>query len=161
MVADECRIQETPNPYYRWGEKGKSPVSKVRRSHNSVSFYGALSRNNKKVISHLCKVQNSTETINFLEEIKKRYCHKGTVLLVWDNASWHRSNEVRNWLEENPNVIELMNFPPYCPDLNPQEHVWKTLKNELTEIVHKFDFRQVTDRACRLLLTKKFDYHIF
>jgi transposase len=54
-----------------------------------------------------------------------------------------------------------MNFPPYCPELNPQEHVWKEVRRELSEVIHEFNFQQVVDRACRILLTKKFEYSIF
>lgn len=124
-----------------------------------MSFYGALSYKSKKEICQISHKQDSVETIKFLELIKAEYKDQdGVVLLVWDNASWHKSKEVKKWLEENPGVVELMNFPPYSPDLNPQEHVWKEMKREVSKIVGLGDFNQVVDRACRFLNTKRFDY---
>lgn len=123
-----------------------------------MSFYSGVSLNTKKLISHICTKQNSKETITWLNLVKKRYQAKGLVLIVWDNASWHKSKEVKRWLDENPNVVELMNFPPYSPDINPQEHVWKRMRKDLSEIIHQYEFKEVTDRACRFLNTEKFDY---
>lgn len=161
MVADEFRLQETPHAFYRWNTRGESPVVKIKNSSESKSFYGALSKNNHKVLTHVCDKQNSDETIKFLEHIKQFYQDKGEVLVIWDNASWHKSNKVKEWLVKNPNIIKLANFPPYSPQLNPQEHVWKEVRRELSEIIHDYTFRQVVDRACRVLLNTKFKYSIF
>lgn len=159
MVADECKIQREPNPFYRWNIKGNTPVVKVdRKKGEAVSFYAGLSLNTKQEIAYLTKEhQTSRETCFFLDEIKRRYQGKGKVLLVWDGAM-HHMGKVKNWLTKNPGVVELFKFPPYCPDLNPQEHVWKTLRAELATIVHSVTYEQLIDRACRFLNTNTFDY---
>lgn len=159
VVADECKIQREPNRFYRWNTKGQTPIIKVnRKKGDAVSFYGGLSLKTKREIAYLTtEHQTSQETCFFLDEIKKRYQGKGTVLLVWDGAR-HHMGEVKNWLIRNPGVVELWKFPPYCPDLNPQEHVWKALRAELATIVHRVTYTQLIDRACRFLLTKIFEY---
>lgn len=159
VVADECKIQKEPNRFSRWNQKGQTPILKVdRKKDDSVSFYAGLSLKSKQEIAYLTKEhQTGHETCFFLNEIKKRYQGKGTVLLVWDGAR-HHMGEVKNWLIKNPGVVELFKFPPYCPDLNPQEHVWKALRVELSIIVHSVTYSQLIDRACRFLLTKTFDY---
>ena len=45
-------------------------------------------------------------------------------ILIIDNASWHRrkSNKWHKW--------EAMYLPPYSPDLNPIEQIWRVLKNK-------------------------------
>lgn len=161
VVADECRIQEEPNEFYRWSLKRNPPIIKVRKEKQNVSFYGGLSLKTKKVTAHLCDWQNSEETCLFLEEIKKKYEGKGTVLLIWDNASWHKSEKIRGWLKDNPGVIELFNFPPYAPELNPQEHVWKALRDELSDVVGVYTFEEVIDRACLFLRINTFDYKLY
>jgi len=158
VVADECKIQREPNSFYRWSYRGKTPVVKVDRKKGGVSFYGGLSLKTKKQIGYITEErQTSYETCFFLDEIKRKYQGQGKILLVWDGAR-HHLGEVKQWLKDNPNVVELFQFPPYCPDLNPQEHVWKTLRAELSTIVHRVDYRELIDRACKFLRTQTFDY---
>ncbi len=49
------------------------------------------------------------------------------ILLLWDRAPWHRGKPIEKVLEENPR-LEIVYFPPGCPELNPQEHVWKEVR---------------------------------
>lgn len=159
VVADECKIQREPNAFYRWSIKGKTPVIRVnRKKGDAISFYGGLSLTTKREIGYITKErQTGVETCKFLEEIRRRYEGKGTVLLVWDGAM-HHQGDVKGWLTKHPGVVELFKFPPYCPDLNPQEHVWKALRKELSTIVHAVSYEQLIDRACRFLLSHRFDY---
>lgn len=159
VVADECKIQKEPNRFYRWNTKGQTPIVKVNRNKDdTISFYAGLSLKTKGEIVYLTSAhQTSHETCHFLDEIKQRYEGKGVILLVWDGAR-HHLGEVKEWLKKNPGVVELFKFPPYCPDLNPQEHVWKALRSDLATIVHKVTYSQLIDRACYFLKTRTFNY---
>lgn len=159
VVADECKIQREPNAFYRWNATGHTPIVNVdRKKGDAVSFYGGLSLATQREIAYLTNEhQTSRETCCFLETIKKRYYGKGNILLVWDGAM-HHMGKVKDWLKRNPGIIELWTFPPYCPDLNPQEHVWKALRAELATMVDQVTYTQLIDRACRFLNTKTFAY---
>ncbi len=56
----------------------------------------------------------------FLEELSRRYADDELVLVL-DGASWHRSGGV-------PSNIRLVCLPPYSPELNPVEQLWKGLR---------------------------------
>ena len=43
-----------------------------------------------------------------------------------DNAPIHTANAIREWLQGEG--IRVLDWPPYSPDLNPQEHLWWHLK---------------------------------
>ena len=45
------------------------------------------------------------------------------MLLVMDNAIWHKSSTL-----EIPGNIELTFIPPYIPEMNPIEQVWKEIR---------------------------------
>jgi transposase len=50
-------------------------------------------------------------------------------IYMHDNASIHSAYIVQDWLRDE--AIEIMDWPPYSPDLNPIENLWKQLKDEI------------------------------
>lgn len=64
---------------------------------------------------------NGPRVLCFLVDILKEL--PGKILLVWDNASIHRTAEIKGFLRR-PDVtkrLEVMALPPYAPELNPEE----------------------------------------
>ena len=45
---------------------------------------------------------------------------------VHDNASIHIAKKVKAWFEEQG--VDVQDWAPYSPDMNPIEHMWKALK---------------------------------
>ena len=183
---DEMRFEEWFNPFYRWAEKGKTPVCQFEQNRdNQQSFFGGLSLKTKKEFVHLADRQNTHELINFLEVIKNKYqkeieerltehlvrleeinrgkkeaerVYEGLILIFLDGAGFHRSGELKAYLSQNYGIFELFRFPTYSPDLNPQEHVWKALRKHLDKVWGQYSFSQMIDRACFFLRTQKFNY---
>lgn len=177
---DEMSLQREHNPFYRWSKKGETTkVRFARDKSKKVYFFGGLSFRDKTQIAHLAETKKSLDFIKFLEEVKRRYRreitqklpqhleslresedgkYKGLVLVVLDGDSTHRSNETKAWLEKNYGMLEFLRLPTYSPDLNPQEHVWRALRKHLSRVEGKYTFGQTIDRACRFLLTQKFNY---
>ena len=68
------------------------------------------------------------------------------IVLVCDGAAWHKSGALKRF----PN-IELMFIPPYTPEMNPIEQIWKELRargfhNEVFQTLEK-----VVDRLCNTI----------
>ncbi len=53
------------------------------------------------------------------------------ILLLLDRAPWHHGPALDQVLGENPR-LELVYFPPACPDLNPHEHVWERTRDAVS-----------------------------
>jgi transposase len=77
--------------------------------------------------------------VHFLEHLVT--CLPGRrILLLWDRAPWHKG-AARAFIEAHPD-LEMVYFPPGCPDLNPQEHVWKQTRDA---VGHLWDYRHIGD----------------
>lgn len=87
--------------------------------------------------------QNDLLSMNiFLEHLSAAY-PDDYIILVCDGAAWHKSGSLQLF----PN-IELMFIPPYTPEMNPIEQIWKELRargfhNEVFQTLDK-----VVDRLC-------------
>ena len=78
----------------------------------------------------------------FLAELSKAY-PDDYILMVADGAAWHKSKSLMV-----PDNIEILPLPPYTPEMNPIEPIWKELrkrgfKNETFQTLNK-----VVDRLC-------------
>lgn len=167
LVADEVRISIEANPYYAWSLKGHTPIKKKKMEvHKSKVIFGALSIKTGKVLGHKCQKQNGMEAVKLLERAKQYhtayYADTGKkILLLWDNAGSHKSAEVKQWLTDNPNMVELDNFPPYSPEFNPIEHVWKELKKHVNNLRGSATLDEIMMTATKFLKNRKFHYKLF
>lgn len=65
--------------------------------------------------------------MTYLKELLESTSRK--ILLIWDNASWHKSAETIAFLRsEEGKRLWVARLPPYSPELNPDELVWGNLK---------------------------------
>lgn len=53
---------------------------------------------------------------------------RGRIILVWDNINPHKSAAVRRFVHDHRRRLSLEYLPPYAPELNPDEWVWRYLK---------------------------------
>ena len=88
---------------------------------------------------------NTNCTNTFLAELSKQY-QKDWILLVCDGAAWHRSKTL-----VCPRNIRLLPIPPYTPEMNPIEQIWKQLRSMgfRNEVFHSLT--DVVDRLCETI----------
>lgn len=72
--------------------------------------------------------KNSATFISFLEELLVKRYPTGRIVLVMDNASYHKSASVLAALSLFEHRVMVIWLPPYCSDLNPIERFWRYLK---------------------------------
>jgi transposase len=89
------------------------------------------------------------------EQLEKR--GKTALILIWDNASWHISKEVRNWIcTHNRSVrqqgqgarIVACYLPSKSPWLNRIEPHWAHGKRHIVEPARLLTAQEVADRVC-------------
>ena len=160
LTADESRITWEAEIRRAWLKKNEKTVVKVHRSNEYQNYFGALNLKSKKAHTIQLSWQDTDEIIRALEELLKSYPGK-RICLLWDNARWHKSKKLRQQLAKGNSLehFHLINFPPYAPDVNPEEHVWRFGKDMLgNHSLHSFEeTRNLFEQS---ITGKTFDYKI-
>lgn len=125
-------------------------------SRKNMSLYGFLDVQTGEETAYCAEMQNSKNTIVALKNLAEKYKDK-RIVLFWDNASWHKSEEVRDYLKTTTQ-FKLYNFPPYAPDLNPQEHIWKEMKEKIFGNRFIKNFKETIGQTIDFLNSTKFQY---
>lgn len=130
FAADETRIVWEAIIRRLWLPKGKRTVIKVEKKRKAQSFIGFLDLKTGKNLLFKLSWQKQDTIIPVLEELTQQYPDK-RICIVWDNARFHRGKKIKAKLSTTLKKIHLVNLPPYAPDYNPQEYVWRYGKDRL------------------------------
>lgn len=128
FFQDESIVLMNPTIKKGWFLKGSKPVQLVSGSRKKTCMFGAVSEG-KKVLMYADKTD-----IKSFKKFLKKLSKLGKCLLVLDNSSWHKSKKVRKYAETLGIVLWFL--PPYSPELNPIEQLWRMVKNSVTYRMH-------------------------
>ncbi len=158
LTEDEMVLSTQTTTQKIWLKQGDYPKIEVASQRRQRSIYGFL--NIKTGQEHAFKKprQNSEMTIECLKAIRNRYKDK-EILLLWDNAQWHHAGMVKAFTQ-NDQHIEVIPFPAYTPEENPQEHVWKAGRTSVTHNRFIDDIDEATDDFVHYLNKTKFKYKL-
>lgn len=132
VFCDESYFHIFRNTIGSWTIEKKIIIEKVNPNY-ALMVFGAISAKGKSSIE-ICdkgfKI-NSETYIAMLEKILLPFLaknHQANHEFLQDNARSHISKKTENWLSmKKINVIQ--NYPPYSPDFNAIEGIWKLLKD--------------------------------
>ena len=74
---------------------------------------------------------NSETLKNFLDTIRADI---GKAAMIMDNASYHKSEETGEYMNDSDGMFECIFLPAYTPQLHPIEVLWRDLKRALVVI---------------------------
>ncbi|MBI2551522.1 IS630 family transposase [Candidatus Uhrbacteria bacterium] len=159
LAADEMILTTKTTTQKVWLPQGETVrVDVANSSIQRIQIYGFL--NLKTGQEHAIKTlkQNMVVTADALKQIRSIY-PKQKIVLLWDNAGWHRGSVVQEFVKQDGN-IEVIHFPKYAPEENPQEHVWKRGRSEITHNRFIDDIDAATDEFVMFLNSTTFPYTI-
>lgn len=161
LAGDETKIQLEAEIRRAWLTKGERTKIETERSEEHQNYLGFLDQKNGKCKIFEIERGNNQETIRVLEELIKQYPKDKRICLIWDNAGWHKSKELREKLKKGQSLerLHLINFPPYAPEFNPIEHVWQYAKEKISNS-HKIDFNHIKNNFMSIINSRAFDYKI-
>jgi transposase len=131
LCEDEMVLTSRTTTQKVWLPRGTyPPIVETNNARRRKNFYGFLNLKTGAEHAFITDKQNMGVTAEVLTEVRKLY-PDNKLVIIWDNCGWHRGSKVTEWIETDGNT-ETIHFPPYTPQLNPQEHVWKAGRKAVT-----------------------------
>lgn len=157
VFQDEVDINLNPKIGSAWMPRGNQ--SEVMTPGNNVKqyVYGSLSwRTGRLLVSPACKRRNSENFIAHLDDLRNRLRSYSHIHVICDNASFHRSRVVREYLEQWSHRITIHFLPAYSPETNPIERVWWHLHEVITRNHTCSTIDELVDQAYEWFDTQRF-----
>lgn len=119
---------------YGWIKKGVRKEIPSNTGRSRLNLSGIIDVINHNVLVQEDEMLNAGATISFFQKIEKYYPKKEKIHIFCDNARYYRNKEVKRYL--NTSKIVLHFLPPYSPNLNPIERLWKWMKERVVYNVY-------------------------
>jgi transposase len=132
--VDGVHPQHNTIANYGWIKKGHTKQLKTNNGRQRININGAYNAETKQVFYVEDERINAQTMIALLQLILKEQ-KEGKIHIVLDNARYYHALVVKEFLEGNTRII-LHFLPPYSPNLNIIERLWKILKTKV--VYNKF-----------------------
>lgn len=124
-----------------WIKRGQKRELKTNSGRDRLNLHGALNAETYQVTMIESSTVNHESTLDLFQTIEQAYPLAKDIVLILDNAKYHFSKEVKEYLKTSR--IRLAPLPSYSPNLNLIERLWKFFKkkvlyNKYYENVAKF-----------------------
>lgn len=127
-------------PAYGWIQKGVRKEIPANSGRSRINLSGVIDVIDHKVVIQEDKMLNAEATISFFRKIEKAYAGKKKVHVFCDNARYYRNKAVTEYLKTSK--VRLHFLPPYSPNLNPIERLWKWMKER---VIYNTYYREFED----------------
>lgn len=157
LTGDEMVLTSATTIQKVWlpvGEYPKVIVKTGTRLRRHV--YGFLNLRSGEEHAWKTNFQTMYATTDILRNIRAHY-PKRKIALFWDNAGWHKGSVVNDFLKQDSR-FEIVWYPRYAPDENPQEKVWKAGRAAVTHNEYIADIDKATDDLVRYFNSTTFSY---
>ena len=128
FFADEASVRTSYHAGTTWAPVGETPVVAGSGRTRSISMVSAISPRGEL---HFKVYETGIRQEEFLEFCKALVEDTGRpVFLIIDNSQVHRAKILKEHAAQSSGMLTLFFLPPYSPDLNPDEWVWKNVKHD-------------------------------
>jgi transposase len=101
------------------------PVVLHAPTRKSIGVFGAVSNADGRLVTALSKKFAAETFLAFLQQLLRHRRRESLMIVIVDNATYHHARGLQPWLVEHRHSLRLSFLPPYSPELNPVERVWK------------------------------------
>jgi transposase len=133
VFEDEVDVHLNPKIGSCWMPRGRQAEVPTPGNNEKRHLAGSLVwRTGTLIVSPAGRRRNTELFVAHLDHLRRRMRTYRKVHVICDNAAFHGSRRVREFLAEWGHRIELHYLPKYAPETNPIERVWWQLHETLT-----------------------------
>jgi len=159
LCEDEMILTTETTMQKVWLPEGEFPkITCTTGGRKRRSVYGFLNMKTGQEHAFKTEYQNMYQTREILQAMRKLYPTQKIVLL-WDNAGWHKGSVTQEYIKQDGSIVEIP-FPTYAPEENPQEHVWKQGRTQVTHNRYIEDIDVATDELVKYFNETRFPYSL-
>lgn len=108
-----------------WIKKGEQKTLQTTGKQVRLHFAGALCLSGMKVVSKEYDTVDADAMIDFFRDLERKST-ASTIYVILDNARANKNKKLDEFLKTSR--IKLHYLPPYSPNLNPIERLWKIMR---------------------------------
>lgn len=128
--VDSSHPQHQTRLAHGWIKKGVRKSERMTACQKRVNMIGAINLNGHHVESRQVDWVNAESIQAFLTQLMLANPFVKNIHLIWDNAGYHKSKDIQSFVCKTN--ITLHYLPPYSPNLNPIERLWKIMHEQVT-----------------------------
>ena len=128
-LQDETKFRTLPPLRQMWMKKGQQVRIPTPKNNDKFYSFGAINLDDGDWLDTFFDQANSNATIAYLEAFLKAYPNNFHIL-IWDQARYHTSKKVMQWLASQEKLSVLF-LPKYAAELNPVESIWRIVKQRI------------------------------
>jgi transposase len=132
---DEVHFQRHSSLIRMWAPKRQQPRVLSASTREKVGYFGALDLKTGCLLTEEAATFNAETFGDFLHSLLQHT--QGKTHLILDNVSWHKAQELTDFFTGNRDRLVRVFLPPYSPELNPMERVWRVTHNRYFESTDK------------------------
>jgi len=84
-----------------WGVRSKAKWPRAFGPKQGEAVYLSLGRRSEQVLWRYAPRTNTMATIQWLTQLAQQYRAQRYLVVVWDNASWHKAAAVERWVKSH------------------------------------------------------------
>jgi len=128
--VDSVHPQHQTKLHYGWIKRGVRKRIATTGKQRRLNFMGGLCLSGHKIVIRPSDKIDAQSIQKFLKTLRSKSKTLAPLHVIWDNAGYHRSRAVQDYAKQCN--ITLHYLPPYSPNLNPIERLWKIMHEEVS-----------------------------
>ena len=146
VFLDSVHPQHNARAGYGWILKGKTKELPTNTGRHRLHITGALNVKKMDVTWRYDKEKVNTYSIlHVLLDIRKKYPKAQNIYVILDNAAYNHAKLLKRAFDKTP--IKFVFLPPYSPNLNLIERLWRFFHKKVTEFKHYKTFQEFKDMS--------------